>query len=126
MFSYDSMFDTAQSIVTGAFTFTSIAVSAVSVGITSGAIFTIFLTFISVLLSLLWVYDVNCTVLGSCNMFAWIKAVFISIAAFGIIWASVASIYRHYNAPVQAPAPAVVADTEKTTTTTVTSVQNSA
>lgn len=120
------MFESTQAVVSAVFSFIAVAISAFSVGLSSGAGVTIFTTFIAVLLTFLWVFDVNCTVVGNCGIFGWIKAVLLSLAAFGIIWASIVSIYRHYNAPAAPAAPASETKTEKTTTTTVTAVNSTA
>lgn len=120
------MFESTQALVSAVFTFIAVAISAFSVGLSSGAAVTIFSTFIAVLLAFLWVFDVNCTAVGNCGIFSWIKAVLLCLTAFGIIWASIVSIYRHYNPPAPEAPEAPKTETEKTTTTTVTAVKTAA
>lgn len=53
------------------------------------------------LVLLLALYDVNCVVIGGCNIWGWIKAILIAISLIGII---VVQLYALSGKPISYPA----------------------
>lgn len=71
------MFSSSQAKVSGIASLISIMLSSFAVGLTSGAKNAILVFLFSVAITALYVFDVECTVIGDCSIWGWIKTIMI-------------------------------------------------
>ena len=84
------MFTSTQAQVVGVGAAISVMLNSFAVGLTSGAWKSIVSFLVSVAVAIFYIFDVDCTVVGDCSIWAWIKSAIILI---GILISVILSIF---------------------------------
>jgi hypothetical protein len=88
------MLESLQAKLVMGFAVVSLVLSAVATGKTHGAITAFVIMIISTLFVLLAVIDVNCTIIGQCNLLGWVKTFFIVMSTILAIYLSIKEITK--------------------------------
>jgi protein-S-isoprenylcysteine O-methyltransferase Ste14 len=94
------MLESIQAKIVFGVSLISLTISAFAAGKSKGAVVAIGLTFVSGLLVLLSVFDVNCTVIGTCDIWGWVKTAFIVLTTLSVIVISVKTLTAKEAKPV--------------------------
>jgi predicted anti-sigma-YlaC factor YlaD len=88
------MLETYQARMAAAASTVALLIMVLYYALMSNVITTIFVGLMSILITILTVYDIHCVVAGQCNTWSWIKSVLVLISGIAIIYAYAKAIRR--------------------------------
>ena len=92
------MLETYQARMAAAASTVALLIMVLYYALMSNVITTIFVGLMSILITILTVYDIHCVVAGQCNTWSWIKSVSVLISGIAIVYAYAKAI-RHDEKP---------------------------